>query len=260
MPSPSFRSMLRVALIATCLAAAGCGDDGPSDEDQIATAVKLAATSEKVKESCEKAITSRLLREVYGTLADCRKENKPDPDDDTDDRASNSGTRIEDDKATTALKVTIDGAEVADGRVALVRQGDDWKLDRFGLDWLRSLFVGFPKIEGVPKGSAACFESATRGLSTSAVRKTGNAMIGGRIDDLPPAVAACLQDKTIGREALESGIKQGLKEEGNFTQARFECIQRRLRTAITDEQIANLTGSKLPPALDRKMRRAILNC
>ena len=87
--------------------------------------MRRAATSEKLAESCATAISPRILTEVYGSRLACREENKPDPGDRSVDTAAISATRVDGDKATTRLKYGVDGATIATGRVALVKQDGD---------------------------------------------------------------------------------------------------------------------------------------
>ncbi len=262
MPLPDHRSVLRLALVALCLITAGCGGDGgPADEDQIATAVRLASTSDKVKESCETAVTTRFVREVYGGVAACRKENKPDPKDKTVDKSTVSQTRVKDDAATTALEVRSRWRHDRQ-RPRRAHQAERRLEARSLRLGLAALAVHrLPKLEDAPKGSAACFERATRGLSSSALRRNGNALVGGRLDDVNGPILQCLVGKTLGRDALEQGIEEGLREEGDFSEARLACVKRRLRSTVTDDEIASITSEHdLSPSLTRKMSRALLSC
>jgi hypothetical protein len=62
------RALMWFAVAALCIAAVGCGDDDPSDSEQIASAVKRVFMSTSAAEECE-AVSDRFVREVSGALS-----------------------------------------------------------------------------------------------------------------------------------------------------------------------------------------------
>ena len=186
---------LRLCLIVACVAVGGCGaDDPPSDSKQIASVLMRASTSADVKVQCETAVSRRFVQEVYGTLSHCRSANEPNPDDDLPTGATIAQTRVDANKATTRLTLAGGGLDGVSGRVALVRTNGAWKLDRFGVDFLRSA------IEHLQAGSTnrevlkrrACLVRASRDLSTDSLRDGVNALFGDRFGDIPNVFYDCL--------------------------------------------------------------------
>jgi hypothetical protein len=194
---------LRPLLLALCAVAAGCGgQDTPSAEGPIEIAVKRVLESENVEDQCETGVSERFVREVYLTLAQCRRANAPVPEDRDAprDSARISATRIDGDRATTAVTLTSDEGARATGRVALVRIGSTWKVDRLGIDFLRSVFATLPE-EGdtaEERRILGCLALATRALPDAAVRRIGNLVVGQRLTEaaLPPRATLCIRGGT----------------------------------------------------------------
>lgn len=190
---PSLRTAFRLGLVSVIMLASGCGGDGPpSDAEQIATVVQRAIISHDVKANCETAVTVRYVRELFGSLAACRKANEPKRGDHTVAKAPTSETRIDNLRATTRTRITVDGHVAADGRVALVKVGDGWRFDRYGVDFIRSFLTAYAKGPNVPKGSPACFSRAMRVMSASELRAAGNALLGSRLEALSGDLLLCL--------------------------------------------------------------------
>jgi hypothetical protein len=197
---PSTRRLSRLLLVALCAVAAGCGgQEAPSKDGPIKTAVKRVLESESVEDQCETGVSERFVREVYVTLAQCRRANAPAPDDrdSPPDSAQISTTRIEGDRATTGVTLTSDRGARATGRLALVRVGSTWKVDRLGIDFLRSVFATLPE-EGETaqeRRILGCLAQATRALPDAAVRRIGNLLLGQRLTEaaLPPRATLCIR-------------------------------------------------------------------
>jgi hypothetical protein len=193
------RRASRLLLAGLCAIAAGCGgddkDETASDTEQIAAAVERLLESEKVKDQCETAVSERFVREVYVTLAHCRKTNA-DPSDSPPDTAKVSATRVDGDRATTGVTLTSVKGSRASGRLALVKAGDTWKVDRLGVDFLRAVFATLPREAdtAVERRILRCIDEATRDLPNADVRRIGNLVIGGRLTEeaLPDSVVPCV--------------------------------------------------------------------
>ena len=206
-PRPHSRRLALLILAGLCALAGGCGgDDGSSgsakdsDEQQIFAAVERLMESERVDDQCEKAVSERFVREVYVTLARCREANKPDDDDDEPDSARISATRIDDDdddKATTGVTLTSAKGSRATGRLALVKVAGTWKVDRLGVDFLRSIFATLPKEAPTAEERLVleCLAQATRTMSNREVRRFGNLLIGQQLEpgSFPPGAVACIR-------------------------------------------------------------------
>jgi len=188
---PSRRRLSRLLLVALGTVAAGCG--GPSDDEQIESAVKRVMASASVKDQCETAVSERYVREVYVTLARCRGVAAPAQG----DKARVFATRVDGDRASTGVTVTSARGARATGRVALVRVDSTWKVDQLGIDFLRSVFATLPK-EGETaqeRRILGCVAEATRGLPAADVRRIGNLVVGQRLTRaaLPAAVVRCIR-------------------------------------------------------------------
>ena len=202
-PRPHARRRSRLLLVALCAVAAGCGGDDSSsdtasDTDQIRAAVKRLMESESVRDQCEAGVSDRFVREVYVNLARCRAANKPDDgDQDERDSATISATRIDGDKATTGVTLTSVKGARATGRVALVKVSGTWKVDRLGVDFLRSIFAALPTEASTAEDRLVleCLEQAARTLPDRALRRFGNLMIGQQLgpEVFPPGALRCIQ-------------------------------------------------------------------
>lgn len=197
-PRPPTRRPSRLVLVALCAAAAGCGgDDARSDTEQIAAAVDRVMESVRVEDLCEVGVSPRFVREVYGTLARCRQANAPAPGDPPPDSASISATRIDGDRATTGVTLTSVKGSRATGRVALVRTAQTWKVDRLGIDFLRSIFTTLPgeADTAAERRVLGCLAAATPGLTDADVRRIGHLIIGRRLTEaaLPDVVSSCIR-------------------------------------------------------------------
>ena len=182
--------------------ALGCGSDAPTEAERVARAAGAAATAASLKELCERRASPRFVREVYGNLNTCLELNKLGQGLDPDKvksaksplKASVSATRINGDKATTLVTITQSPVGVIRGRVALVKIGGAWKLDRYGLDFLRSML----RLDATPvradERQALCLRRAGRTLPSGAFRELMNEAISLRLEgsDLPDAFDACL--------------------------------------------------------------------
>lgn len=195
---PPTRRLSRLALAVLCAAAAGCGGaDDASDSDQIETAVKRVMESDSVEDQCEVGVSERFVREVYVTRAHCREANRPAAGDPPPDSAAISATRVAGDRATTRLTLTSVKGGRAAGRIALVKVGETWKVDRLGIDFLRSVFATLPTQadSAEQRRILGCLAQATRKLADAEVRRIGNLVVGRRLteDALPPGAERCIR-------------------------------------------------------------------
>lgn len=200
-PRAHRRRLARLILLALCAVAVGCGDDGSSDAgtdtEQIRSAVERLMESETVKDQCEAHVSERFVREVYVSLARCREANKPDGENDEPDSATISATRIDGGRATTGVTLTSVKGARATGRLALIKVSGTWKVDRLGVDFLRSIFAALPTEASTDEERLVldCLAEAARRLSDRAVRRFGNLMIGQQLEPevFPRGAIACIQ-------------------------------------------------------------------
>ncbi len=191
--------LARAGLAAVCGVVLGCGggDDAPSDERQIQSAVERLLESERIVDQCETGVSPRFVREVYGTLVRCREANRPNPDASDPDTARTSAVRIDGERASVGVTLTSVKGSRATGRLALVRHDGAWKVDRLGVDFLRSIFATLPNEADTAEQRLVlgCFAEAARAMSSADVRSFGNLMVGKKLSDesMPPAVLECIQ-------------------------------------------------------------------
>jgi hypothetical protein len=164
--------------------------------------VKRVLESDTVEDQCETGVSARFVREVYVTLAQCRRANAPVPGDgdSPSDRAQISATRIDGARATTGVTLTSARDARARGRVALVRVGSTWKVDRFGVGFLRAVFATLPE-EGrtaQERRILGCLAQATRTLTDRSVRRIANLVLSHRVTvaALPAGATQCIRRGT----------------------------------------------------------------
>jgi hypothetical protein len=218
---PRIRSLSRLTLAGLCAVAAGCGgDDAPSDSEQIRAVVTRVMESADVKVQCETGVSERFVREAYVTLAHCRRARQAAAGaDDLPDRAAVSATRIDGDRATTAVALTSPMGARARGRLALVKVGSTWRVDRFGIDFLRSALAALPA-EAHDAGERLilrCLARATRTASDREVRRVGNLMVGRRLEreSLPAGVVQCIRAGARHEQATRAERASGALGRGS---------------------------------------------
>lgn len=207
---PRTARLSRLILAGLCAAAAGCGggDEAKPDSDaeQIRAVAERLLESERVEDQCERTVSPRFVRETYLTLARCRVANRPDPDDGPPDTAAVGATRIDGDKATTGVTLTSAKGARATGRLALVKTGGTWKVDRLGVGLLRSILAVLPtEAESAHERLVlACLAQATRDLSDREVRRLGNRIVGQRLDpgSFPLAALQCIRTSAQPRNTV----------------------------------------------------------
>src|SRR5688500_8759981 len=137
---PDIRKLaLLMAALTSVLVLAACGsddssDDSSEDEDQITEAIEFSATSGDPA-ACTEAQTANFTQQTSGgpgqsaeeAVASCKKQAADTPADEVEV----SNIEIDGDSATADAAVT---GNLFDGQtldLALVKEGDAWKLDRF---------------------------------------------------------------------------------------------------------------------------------
>jgi len=172
----------------------GCG--GPSDREQIASVVERSLTSTELNEKCESLVSERFVVDVYGDRPECRGVYIRNPGADRIQDARVAATRIDRDKATTRVMYRSQAGVDITGRLALAKVSGTWRIDRLGIDLLRSMVPTFAATNAGPMdvSEARCLLRATRRLSNRALRRVGYAFIGDRIEEgkVPDGVLDCV--------------------------------------------------------------------
>jgi hypothetical protein len=152
------------AILATFALAACGGDDSSDDEDQITEAIELAAVSGDPK-ACTEAETQKFLEQIGegDTGAAAVKGCQQNASETVGDEVDVSDIEVDGDSATANAEVTggtFDGQTLD---LALVKEGDQWKLDEFNgfAEFDRdAMLAGFKENiasdEGIPPDAADC--------------------------------------------------------------------------------------------------------
>lgn len=209
-PRPRTARLSRLILAGLCAVAAGCGgdDETPPDTDagQIRAVAERLFESESVADQCERAVSPRFVRETYVTPAHCRVANSRDGDEGLPDTAAIAATRIDGDRATTGVILKSAKGARASGRIALVKAGGTWKVDRLGVGFLRSILAALPAeaASAHERLVLACLAQAARDLSDREVRRLGNRIVGQRLDpgSFPLAALQCIRTSAQPRNTV----------------------------------------------------------
>lgn len=264
------------ALAATTLVLlAGCGgDSGGSDEDAIAEAAKTGFTTKDLKVKCEEIISESFLREVYGDVAQCRKAEKPDADDEPATDVKSENIQVDSDRATA--KVTLQGgsASGATGTLDLRKEDGDWKVNDLGADLLRSNLEREIQNDDDPQfddpAIKSCAVETFSKLGDEELQKVAYAAIGERAgadEQLGKLLIPCFTksqgggDVSFLRQKFEEGIEESAKRDGASQQV-IDCVKRELRESISDDEIAELAqnGGKASSQLTQRAAEAIRSC
>jgi hypothetical protein len=118
-------------LIISALALSACGGGGDSDESKIEDAIETSATSNEPS-NCTELQTQKFDEQNSGTqgaaaVADCERE--AEEGEDQAESVEVSAVAVDGDAATAAVAFSGSGLDDQAVEVALVKDGDDWKLD-----------------------------------------------------------------------------------------------------------------------------------
>jgi len=141
----------RVVLLAALVLAAGCGDEKqspqrPAPEKPVSAEVNAAADtvlhSDDARLVCGKLVTTAFLDEVYeGDVQTCIDHPLHEAEDDKVGIAKIVDTQVQGSNAQVTVRVADGKYEGAGGELEFAKEGEAWKLDRYGTDYLRSTFL-----------------------------------------------------------------------------------------------------------------------
>jgi hypothetical protein len=254
---------------------AGCGG-GPDDQKLIEDLLVQGYTTDEPAEECDGALSGGLLKKTYGSAARCRTVEK-DPEENKPTGVQVSDVTVDGDRATASVALEGGDQDGARGPMQLVRQGDDWRIDAFSPELLRSTFEASIKTDrDLPEAVKGCFADDIRSMSDDELVAFAYASIGQRpegLKRLQTMLASCQPESSNGgrdgssegvsflRRKFEEGIVESLQGSG-ATEKDIVCIKRELRKRISDDRIVELVGSgdQVPRDVTREAAAALAAC
>ena len=259
---------------------AACGGDGDSGaEEDITSALKRGVVGQDVKARCEEVTTKGFIQRVYGDVAQCRKAEKPEPDDKPATGVRVSEVKVDGERATAKVRYVGGDVDGSEGSFEFLKEGGDWRIDDLGVDLLRSqvkralssgdqesAVLRDPKVRD-------CAAKAFLDLPDEKFKRVAYAEISKRPSsrqELARVVSPCLSQTgsasgpgstSFLREKFEQGLATSARRRG-VPQATIACINKELRSAISDKEIQQTAtgGGKVSPELKGKATAAIKAC
>lgn len=298
-----FRTVGRTAALlagTTALALAGCGDDGDSgggggdDAADIEAVVSKALTTTDPEVKCVETVTEGFVTTVYGSLAQCKKAETPEPDDDPKPTgAKASDVQVDGDKATATITVEGSDSDGASGEISFEKVDDAWKVSDLGISFLRSQLTTslakgtFDEGDGplADKTVRDCVGKGLSALDDTAFKTLAYAAIGDKQPDanFVKVITDCAsqstgssdtdadtsgdsdtsgdEDISLLRKQFESGIRQSAVKD-NATPEQIDCVLKELRTTISEDDIVAAVGQdkEVVTELSKRTAKAIQGC
>ena len=266
-------------MLATILLAAlgllACGGD--DEEQAIERAVERAFTTKDGDLKCERLSTKSFVTRVYGELAQCRRAERADSGDSPPTGATASDVEVDGESATVKIRLTGGDNDGASGTIDVRKQDGAWRVDDLGVDLLRAQVraslahadpsepaLRDPKVRG-------CVRAAFLRLDDAQLRRIGYMAIAETDEgqaQVAKLVTPCLTDSggrpgdvSALRRLFESGVAESAREDG-VSRDSIACINRELRSSISDDEIAKtaVTGGKPTAAMKRGVAEAFGRC
>ena len=117
-------------VLATC-ALAGCGESGPSDEQQIRSALaefERATAAHDYQALCDQVLAPKLVETVKQIGLPCEIALRKGFKGVRDPHLSVGAVAVDDDKATAQVRSSAAGEEPSQDTVELVHVGDRWRI------------------------------------------------------------------------------------------------------------------------------------
>ena len=118
-------------LVLAACALAGCGESGPSDEEQIRAALgefQRATAARDYQALCDRILAPKLIETVKQIGLPCEVALKKGFEDVRDPRLSVGAIVVDDDRATAEVRSSAAGEAPSQDTVELVRVGDRWRI------------------------------------------------------------------------------------------------------------------------------------
>jgi len=117
--------------VLTALVLAGCGEDGPSDEDEIRstlTSFERATAAGDYQALCDRVLAPKLIETVEQVGLSCEIALEKGFEDVREPRLTVGTVSVDGDTATAQVRSSASGQDPSEDTVALVRVGDDWRI------------------------------------------------------------------------------------------------------------------------------------
>ena len=122
-------------LLVACGALLGCGDQGPSDDEQVrATLARFerATAAGDYAALCEEVLARRLVDAVERTGLPCEEALAKGFEDVEEPRLAVGAVTVQGDTATAEVRSSAQGQRASDDSVELVRESAGWRIASLG--------------------------------------------------------------------------------------------------------------------------------
>ncbi len=123
-----------VLVLAVC-ALAGCGESGPTDEQQIRAALAefgRATGAHDYQALCDRVLAPKLIETVEQIGLPCEVALKKGFEDVEDPRLTVGKVTVDEDRATAEVRSSAAGEAPSQDTLELVRVGDGWRIASLG--------------------------------------------------------------------------------------------------------------------------------
>lgn len=278
---------------AAALLAAGCDDEerggdgagsgaasrtAAGDVREIKRVVERFVLAKDADVGCREVTTRDLVQRIFGDVPQCVRASRSEKGDKPATGVRTSDVEVDGDSATARIQIIGGDTDGSTGRLELRRQGRRWLVDDLGVDLLRSLIIrGLEKesqkdAELRRPGVSRCVQKAFDDLSDDELKRIAYMTISerkGSQEEAVKIVLPCLARPGSGsggrrsllRDQFEKGIRREAREE-DLPEAVIACILRRLRSSVTDKELAELAvrQEESTPAIARELARAAIAC
>jgi predicted small lipoprotein YifL len=124
-----------LAPVLALLVLAGCGDAGPTPEEQVRTTVSefgRATASKDYKAMCGRLLAPDLVDDLAQIGLPCEQALKQGLDSVRDPRLTIGTVKIDGDKATAEVRTSAAGEEPSKDTLGLVKVNGTWKISSLG--------------------------------------------------------------------------------------------------------------------------------